>query len=630
MNHPLIGKMIQEYKVTKLLGVGGMGNVYLGVHQKLGRKVAIKMLHARLAQNEGLRERFRNEASTLAHLQHQNIVALYDYVENDEGLFLIMEYVEGHGLDEYINTVSGPIPEEKSVEIFGQILDGFQYAHDQGVIHRDIKPSNILISKKGVPKIMDFGIAKILTADKSLTKTGMQMGTVLYMSPEQVKGEKVDHQSDIYSLGITLFQMVTGQCPYSAESTEFEVYSQIVNQPLPSARELYPGISAQVEAAIKRATAKEGSNRFTNCSEFKAALDLSKPVTPPPFSQNTAPVPQRPSTRPVPPPIRDTATKKPVEARKKKRWPLVVGFLLIVITGVVFAFIYGPGGNNLLSSEDDAEPIPSKPKAVLFANLALRAEPMLSAEQLGSYSCGDEVDLVATPTQREDGTWCQVKVDGITGYMKMATKGNPLLIEPSDNAQFLRVLQSNTNHDFYDEPSYVKATVFERLFGRQIKQADNIASNDNELGSGTTRHYLQYSPDGSEISDFARVRSRYLNSEYKDQYKPDYFVILRTETKGEMLLLDCRFNNDTQAGYVDQEYNLTAGQFNHIELIGLERIFRKNTVYWEGGGSRKLPYDGVRFYFNDCYNGSDRVVFFRYEGDDDLKYGEEKSDRCNY
>jgi serine/threonine protein kinase len=222
----MIGTKILNYEIKSLLG--GMGNVYLGEHTQLERKVAVKMLHPRLTSNSALRERFKNEASAMAHLQHPNIVALYDYMENEDGLFLIMEYVEGHELDHYIKNVTGPISEEEIEKIMAQTLGAFDFAHSKGIVHRDIKPSNILLTAEGQVKVLDFGIAKLLDADKTLTKTGTQMGTVLYMSPEQVKGEKVDQRSDIYALGVTLFQMATGQAPYRSDTTEFEVYNQIV------------------------------------------------------------------------------------------------------------------------------------------------------------------------------------------------------------------------------------------------------------------------------------------------------------------------------------------------------------------------------------------------------------------
>ncbi|HEX2900116.1 MAG TPA: serine/threonine-protein kinase, partial [Bacteroidia bacterium] len=167
----------------------------------------------------------------------------------------------------------GPIPTAQLRELFGQILDGFVYAHGKMVVHRDIKPSNFLVTRDGNIKILDFGIAKILTeSNQKLTKTGANMGTVLYMSPEQVLGGPLDIRSDIYSLGVTLFQMATGQCPYDAESSEFLVYDQIVNKALPVASGIYPGVTADVEALISKATQKSAAQRFQDCTEFKRAL----------------------------------------------------------------------------------------------------------------------------------------------------------------------------------------------------------------------------------------------------------------------------------------------------------------------------------------------------------------------
>ncbi len=270
----MIGEQVLNYRIISALGEGGMGNVYVAQHTQLGRQVAIKALHANLVSNPLIRERFKNEAATMAHLQHNSIVSLYDYLEATNGLFLIMEYVQGKPLDAYIQTVSGPIPEDKVIDFFLQILDGFEYAHNQGVVHRDIKPSNLVITPKGEVKILDFGIAKLLAgSSKSLTQAGTRMGTVLYMSPEQVKGLDVDRRSDIYSLGITLFQMLTGRCPYNEETaTEYEVYHQIVNTPLPRAKTFYPTVSDRMQKIIDKATAKNLADRFQSCAEFKRAL----------------------------------------------------------------------------------------------------------------------------------------------------------------------------------------------------------------------------------------------------------------------------------------------------------------------------------------------------------------------
>ncbi len=306
--HP--DKIIQNYRLVSFLGDGGMGQVWLAEHTPLGRKVAIKSLHPQFARNEGIRIRFRQEAATLAQLQHSSIVALYDYIEDGEGAYLVMEFVNGLPLDEYIRDVSGPIPDLQLRELFGQILEGFVYAHSMRIVHRDIKPSNFLVTKEGKIKILDFGIAKILgDGDRKLTKTGVNVGTVLYMSPEQVKGDIVDQRSDIYSLGVTLFQMVTGRSPYSMETTEFYVYDHIVNHPLPPVSEFYPGANEGHESIIYKATQKLPEDRFQSVSIFWSAF-LENPL------QSTASVGNSTSVKAT-----NSATSKSGEKRQPSLGP---------------------------------------------------------------------------------------------------------------------------------------------------------------------------------------------------------------------------------------------------------------------------------------------------------------------
>ena len=209
---------ISGYKIIKKIGSGGMGDVYLAEHEKLEKKVAIKSLHKNLASDPSFRKRFSQEAKTHSKLDHPNIVKLLDYKERKDGLFLIMEYVDVKQLDEYIKKISGPIPENELTKLFSQILETIGYAHDEGIIHRDIKPSNIMIDVKGRIKVLDFGIAKMQEEDNGLTKTGIQIGTATYMSPEQVDTKTLDYLTDIYSLGVTLFYMAVGKSPYDGET----------------------------------------------------------------------------------------------------------------------------------------------------------------------------------------------------------------------------------------------------------------------------------------------------------------------------------------------------------------------------------------------------------------------------
>lgn len=314
----MIGKQIHSYRIDEHISEGGMGNVFLATHVNLNRKVAIKALNPALAKNQEIRERFKNEAATLSQLQHPNIVQLFDYIEEDDEAYLVMEYVAGKTLDEYIETVTGPIPEEKTIKLFVDILEAVAYAHSKNIVHRDIKPSNFIITDDEKVKILDFGIAKIVgdTSNK-LTKTGAKVGTVLYMSPEQVKGEKVNKSTDIYSLGVLLFQLITGKCPYDENSTEFDIYTKIVNEELPPAKQFYIGVSDKIQYVISKATAKSSADRFVDCEDFKEAL----------FAK-TIPVKQiSPQT---------VEKKKPIVKKKKRNYLFWLFVPLIVATYVLY------------------------------------------------------------------------------------------------------------------------------------------------------------------------------------------------------------------------------------------------------------------------------------------------------
>jgi serine/threonine protein kinase len=267
----MIGKAINNYIVERILGEGGMGVVYYARHNRIDREVAIKILHSNLFTNEGIRNRFKNEANALIKLDHPNIVKIYDYVEQDNFACLIMEFIKGLTLDDYIEKITGPLASQKATSIISKVLDAVQYAHDRNIYHRDIKPGNIMLSRDAsMVKIMDFGIAKL--ADSSALRTthaSAQLGTPYYMSPEQVKGLPVTKLSDIYSLGITFYEMVTGKCPYSQISNLFELQSKIVNEPLPNTSIFYPGVSSKIQNAIQIATNKTPEQRFQSCLLFK-------------------------------------------------------------------------------------------------------------------------------------------------------------------------------------------------------------------------------------------------------------------------------------------------------------------------------------------------------------------------
>ena len=259
------------YHVEGIIGQGGMGTVYRGIHTALERPVAIKVLHENLAQDQDICRRFRDEARLMARLQHPNLVQLYDFRDDTEHLVLIMEFVAGSSLDRMIGREVGPIPFERALPLFMQMLDGVETAHRHGVLHRDIKPANILVTEDHRAKITDFGIAKI-AGKKGLTRTGTRVGTLYYMAPEQVRGEEADARSDLYALGVTLYEMLSGHMPFNMGTTDYMIMSAILKEQLPDPRTYYPHIPDWLVEALFRAVDKDPHQRFSSCSEFSEYL----------------------------------------------------------------------------------------------------------------------------------------------------------------------------------------------------------------------------------------------------------------------------------------------------------------------------------------------------------------------
>jgi serine/threonine-protein kinase len=265
----MIGQVFGNYKVTQKLGEGGMGEVFRGVDMMLEREVAIKFLRPELASQPQVVERFRSEAVTLAKLQHANIATLYNFMRQGDSFIMVLEFVRGVTLDHVIQQ-RGAIPVEQAIPIFCQMLDGIQEAHSEGIIHRDIKPANMMLTERGTLKVLDFGIARILGTAR-MTRQGNIIGTIEYMSPEQVRGFETDARSDIYSLGMLLYEMLTSRCPFDIQN-EFELMkAQIEQYPVPP-RQLNPAIPEVVEQAIWRSIHKDPAQRFQSAAEFRAFL----------------------------------------------------------------------------------------------------------------------------------------------------------------------------------------------------------------------------------------------------------------------------------------------------------------------------------------------------------------------
>ncbi len=261
-----------RYRVVKRLGSGGMADVYLVEDQQLGRRIALKLLYRHLAEDVQFVERFRREASSAAGLQHPNIVSIFDRGEWNGTYYIAMEYVEGHTLKEVIRE-RGPAPPEAATDIVLQILRAARFAHQRGVVHRDLKPQNVLIDGDGRVQVTDFGIARAGASD--MTETGSIMGTAQYLSPEQAQGRPVDARSDLYSIGIILYELLTGRVPFDAESPVSVALKQVSEAPVPP-RRLDAALPPALEGVVMRALEKDPARRFQNADEFIEALHAAR------------------------------------------------------------------------------------------------------------------------------------------------------------------------------------------------------------------------------------------------------------------------------------------------------------------------------------------------------------------
>ncbi|MDD5543600.1 MAG: protein kinase [Acidobacteriia bacterium] len=273
----MIGRVIEGFQVTEKLGEGGMGVVYRAVDTTLGRVVALKALHSELTKDPQLTERFLSEARTQAQLNHPNLATLYRLFQFENNYFMVMEFVEGETVAQKIRK-DGPIPQEQAVVLFKQALAGLAHAHHVGIIHRDIKPSNLMVNRQNIVKVMDFGIAKVL-GGRGLTATGVRLGTLYYMAPEQIKNQPLDIRTDIYSLGITLYEMLTARVPFDSNS-DYDLMQLHIQQIPPPPRGFFPYLNQGIEAAILQALEKDPGKRFQTVEAFSNALDVSMQFQP--------------------------------------------------------------------------------------------------------------------------------------------------------------------------------------------------------------------------------------------------------------------------------------------------------------------------------------------------------------
>ena len=325
----MVGEVLSDrYELEELVGTGGMSSVYRAHDRLLDRKVALKILHSHHAVDPEYVERFRREARSVAALSHPNVVTVIDRGEHGDCQFIVFEYIDGENAKQLIQQ-RGSLPVEQTLELAIQVARGLAFAHEQGLVHRDVKPQNILLNGDGRAKVTDFGIARSLDVKHGVTQTGTVLGTSDYISPEQAQGQRVDALTDVYSLGVVLYELLTKQVPFPGENF-VAVAMRHINEPPPSVRERRPDVSPRIDAAVQRAMAKEPGDRFASMDDFRRELEACLEEQ----RGTQVLVPEHPPARP----------RRVRRRRRSGAWPVVVALAgLVAVGAVVYVLIHGPG-----------------------------------------------------------------------------------------------------------------------------------------------------------------------------------------------------------------------------------------------------------------------------------------------
>ena len=384
-----IGKQIGgRYHIEALLGQGGMSAVYRATDPNLRRLVAIKMIHTHLSTDPNFVNRFKEEAAAVARLRHPNIVQVHDFNIDGETYYMVLEFLVGETLQtrlKRLNTAGRHMPLDEAVRLCIQLCEAAGYAHDHELVHRDIKPANIMLNVQGQAILMDFGIVKIIGGDYH-TATGATIGTAMYMSPEQISSERVDDRADIYSLGVTLYEMISGRPPYMADSA-LTLMMMVLNDPLPYPGELRPGIPESLLGVLRKALAKEPAERFQSMAEMATTLrqvqaELAR-TTLTPVATSVDVAESEPAVLPVVP---ATIDESPTEADVSGTLPVGQPEILtpqVDLQQLEAKSSLAPIQPEVLPEAVPIQPTPSAPKGRLTARLSSRRVLLIAAGLLG-------------------------------------------------------------------------------------------------------------------------------------------------------------------------------------------------------------------------------------------------------
>jgi len=448
----LAGSSLGNYQIIEELGRGGMAVVYRAYQPSLNRYVAIKVLPPQLSFDQQFVDRFQREARAAANLRHPNIVVIHDVAHHDDTYYIVMEYLEGRTLKELVEQ-TGPLPPQRAAHIVEQVAAALDYAHQRGFVHRDVKPANIFVSEGDRVTLTDFGIAKAASETEHLTRTGTLMGTPEYMSPEQAEGGSVDHRTDLYALGVVLYQMLVGRVPFRG-TTPHAVLHDVIYEAPPPPRQLNPSLSPALEQVVLKAIAKQPDDRYQRGAEL--VKDLRRALTEPKPKPVVAPPPQ--------------AAKPARQGRSPVGWILggIAAVVLLLLAAVLLL-----GGNN-----PETTPVPATtaaPAQETPAPIATTSEPPAAPS---------ETPISDTPVAIASDTPSPTTPAVAPTDTALPPTDTPLAPTPTAAARFGRLAFSSNRHG-----------------NPEIYVLDLAGGGLQRLTNNNTSDWLpDWSPDGHQIA----------------------------------------------------------------------------------------------------------------------------------